>query len=180
MLLSCYIPLWSKRTAWPWQSGYCRLSPCAGCTPAASDTHSQWPRWTADPCGWRKNLIFHICRLLKWSEPLCLCVREQQRGTVWKQQRWDINNCQNLDKTEINWALLSHGAAASRFYSEKSSDRKWELGPAAAGGSTTAQRGILYLPTDRTLHHQTHTRVHKQTHELTYLMGGAPLLSMKP
>lgn len=52
------IPLWTKHAAWPWQSGYCRLSPCAGCTPAASGTHSQRPRWNADPCGRRKKLIF--------------------------------------------------------------------------------------------------------------------------
>lgn len=60
------IPLWTKHTAWPWQSGYCRLSPCAGCTPAASGTHSQWPRWTADPYGRRKKLsqmqLFKIIR----------------------------------------------------------------------------------------------------------------------
>lgn len=58
LTLKLRIPLWTKHTAWPWQSGYCPLSPCAGCTPAASDTHSRWPRWTADPCGQRNQLIF--------------------------------------------------------------------------------------------------------------------------
>lgn len=128
--------------AWPWQSGYCRLSPCAGCTPAASDTHSQRPRWSADPCGRRKKLIFTYAGFLndpsfsvwvpflrgQWSWPRLEWRVWAAKRRSCKEQHWHINNRQNWDQTEMNWALLSRCCSSSRashFCSGKSSE-KWE------------------------------------------------------
>lgn len=63
---------------WPWQSGYCLISPCADCTPTASDTHSQLLQWSEGPWGentHRCTLWVKLSQILWWAwEEEAFCV----------------------------------------------------------------------------------------------------------
>lgn len=149
------LKLRSPHAAWPWQSGYCRLSPCAGCTPAASDTHSQRPRWTADPCRRRKKLIFTYAGFQndpsfsvwvpflrwQWSWPRLEWRVWAAKRRSCKEQHWHTNNCQNLDKTEMSWALLSRCCSSFPLLF-RDVLREVRAGTAAAGGPPQNRQGF--------------------------------------